>query len=157
MNGRIDWLDDPDAPEPTSLVPAVTALVINDDGKILLIRHTDNGLYAVPGGAMEPGESLPDAAIRETREETGIDIAITAIGGTFSYPGHVIEYTSNGEVRQELSILYVGHPTGGEPTTSSESTEVLWATPDQINQLPMHPRMRFRITHWLTHHTPHIG
>ena len=72
MNRKIDYHDDPAAPEPNSLVPAVSVVVGRDDGAILLIRRTDNENWALPGGAIELNESVRQAAIRETREETGI-------------------------------------------------------------------------------------
>jgi ADP-ribose pyrophosphatase YjhB (NUDIX family) len=47
---RIDYLDDPNAPAANSVVPSANVIVINDDGQILLIRRTDNGDHALPGG-----------------------------------------------------------------------------------------------------------
>jgi ADP-ribose pyrophosphatase YjhB (NUDIX family) len=59
-----------------SLVPSVNVVVTNDAGEILLIRRTDNDNWAVPGGAIDLGESVSHAAIRETREESGIECEI---------------------------------------------------------------------------------
>ena len=70
-----------------------------------MIRRTDNDNWAVPGGAIDLGESVAQAAVRETKEETGIDCEITGLVGIYSDPKHIILYTSNGEVRQEFSIL----------------------------------------------------
>jgi 8-oxo-dGTP pyrophosphatase MutT (NUDIX family) len=69
-----------------------------------MIRRTDNGNWAVPGGAIDLGESVARAAVRETLEESGIECAITGIVGIYSDPRHVILYTSNGEVRREFSM-----------------------------------------------------
>ena len=69
MGKRIDFYDDPDAPRATSLVPSANVVVTNADGDILLIRRSDNGNWALPGGAMDLGESLPDAAVRERHRE----------------------------------------------------------------------------------------
>ena len=66
MARRIDFYDDPDAPAATSIVPSVNVVVTNDAGEILLIRRTDNDNWAVPGGAVDLGESLTQAAVRET-------------------------------------------------------------------------------------------
>ena len=63
---RIDYYDSPEAPRANSLVPAVNVVVVNDAGAILLIRRTDNGNWAVPGGAVDLGESVAQAAVRET-------------------------------------------------------------------------------------------
>ena len=101
---RIDYLDDPAAPAATTIVPSANVVVTNDAGEILLIRRSDNENWALPGGAMDPGESLPDCGIRETREETGIRCEITGLVGVYTNPRHVILYTSNGEVRQECPL-----------------------------------------------------
>jgi 8-oxo-dGTP pyrophosphatase MutT (NUDIX family) len=77
VSRRIDFYDDPEAPAANSLVPSVNVIVVNDEGSILLIRRTDNGNWAVPGGAIDLGESVALAAVRETLEETGIECAVT--------------------------------------------------------------------------------
>ena len=69
--------------------------------------------WAVPGGAIDLGESMVQAAVRETREETGIECEITGLVGIYTDPKHVILYTSNGEVRQEFSILLTGTRSAG--------------------------------------------
>ena len=76
---RIDYYDSPEAPRANSLVPAVNVVVVNDAGEILLIRRTDNGNWALPGGAVDLGESVAQAAVRETLEESGIHCAIIGI------------------------------------------------------------------------------
>src|SRR5258708_24501976 len=124
MSRRIDFHNDPDAPSPNSLVPSVNVIVTNDAGDVLLILRNDNGNGALPGGAIDLGESLPQAAIRETAEETGITCEITGLTGIYSDPGHIILYTSNGEVRQEFSVVLIARATAGQPTPSSESSEV---------------------------------
>ena len=105
MARRIDYYDDPDAPTVNSMVASVNVVVTNAAGEVLLIRRSDNDNWAVPGGAIDLGESLVQAAVRETREETGIDCEVTGLSGIYTDPGHVILYTSNGEVRQEFSIV----------------------------------------------------
>jgi len=106
---RIDYYDDPDAPKASTLVPSVNVVVINGAGDILLIRRTDNGNWALPGGAIDLGESVAQAAARETLEETGIECEVTGIVGIYSDPKHVILYTSNGEVRHSPSSSPPGH------------------------------------------------
>ena len=117
---RVDYYDSPDAPKANSLVPSVN-VVAHDAGEILLIRRTDNGNWALPGGAIGLGESVAQAAVRETLEETGIECAITGID---SDPKHVIPHTSNGEARQEFSIALSARPLAGLPTPGSETSEV---------------------------------
>ncbi|GGT15866.1 NUDIX hydrolase [Nonomuraea spiralis] len=158
MAKRIDFYDDPDAPEPNSLVPSINVIVTNAAGDVLMIRRSDNNNWAVPGGAIDLGESIPAAAIRETYEETGITCEITGLVGTYSDPRHVILYTSNGEARQEFSIVLTGQAIEGEPTPSEESREVRWVPRNEITSLPMDRSMRMRIDHYLTGvGLPHIG
>src|SRR3954451_5588768 len=158
MGRRNDHLDDPNAPEANSLVPSVNVGVLNERGELLLIRRTDNENWAMPGGAMEIGETIAEAGVRETREETGVECAIERLVGVYTNPRHVMEYTSNGEVRQECSLVFAARPVGGEPTPSSESSEVHWVAPDEVDGLQMHASMRQRVAHVLAPRAePHIG
>ena len=105
MARRIDFYDDPSGPEANSLVPSVNVVVTNSAGEVLLIRRSDNDNWAVPGGAIDLGESLVQAAVRETREETGIDCEVTGIVGIYTDPRHVLLYTSNGEARDRYRYV----------------------------------------------------
>jgi ADP-ribose pyrophosphatase YjhB (NUDIX family) len=146
---RIDHYREPNAPTATSIVVAVSAFVLDDAEQLLMIRRTDNDLYAIPGGAQEIGETTSAAAVRETKEETGIDIEVTGLIGIYSDPEHIIEYTDDGEIRQEFSICFRARPVGGEPHTSHESKEVLWVDQPILPELTIHPAIRLRIQHGL--------
>lgn len=156
MARRIDHIDDPDAPEANSLVPSVNTIVTNQDGQVLLIRRTDSGNWSLPGGAIELGESLIQAATRETREETGIKCQITGISGIYSNPRHLVEYTSDGEVRQEFTIVLTGLAESGQPTPSDESSEVAWVDCAGVDSLQMTDAMRPRLAHALSGDPPHL-
>ncbi len=158
MGQRIDFLDDPQAPPANSLVPSVNVAVVDDEGRLLVIRRSDNDNWALPGGAMDCGETIVEAAVRETKEETGIDCEVTGLVGIYTNPRHVILYTSNGEVRQECSIVFAARAVGGEPTPSSESLDVRWVPPGELADFSMHPSMRMRVEHYLEERDhPHIG
>jgi 8-oxo-dGTP pyrophosphatase MutT (NUDIX family) len=150
MARRIDYYDDPAAPKRNSVVPAAVALVTNDAGEILMIRRTDNGNWALPGGAIEMTESVADAAVRETLEETGIQVEVTGLAGVYSDPGHVIHFTSNDEVRREFSIVLTARPVGGEPTPSDESSAVRWIAPTDLGSYKMGAAMRKRVDDYLS-------
>lgn len=155
---RIDYYDDAAAPEANSLVPSVNVAVTRDAGEILLIRRSDNGNWALPGGAVDLGESVAQAGVRETREESGIECEITGLVGIYSDPRHVIVYTSNGEARQEFSIVLTGCPVGGQPMPSAESVEVRWILPSEVSGLTMDRSMRVRVNDFLSRTaTPVIG
>ena len=158
MASRIDYYDDPSAPPANTLVPSVNVIVSDDAGRILMICRTDNGNWAVPGGTIDLGESLVGAAVRETAEESGITCEVTGIVGIYSDPKHLIHYTSNDEVRQEFSIVLTARPVAGEPTPSSETSEVHWVEPQAIDGLKMDRSMRLRIMDCLKNDgKPHLG
>jgi ADP-ribose pyrophosphatase YjhB (NUDIX family) len=97
---------------------------------------------------MDLGETITQAAVREVKEETGLDVEITGLVGIYTNPRHLIDYTSDGEVRQEFSIVLTAKPTGGEATTSDEASQVIWADPSEVGDMGMHPSMRQRIDHF---------
>ncbi|HYQ66726.1 NUDIX domain-containing protein [Actinophytocola sp.] len=145
---RTDHYRSPDAPAANSIVVAVTAFTQDETGRILMIRRTDNDLYAIPGGALELGDTLTQTVQREVMEETGIAVKVTGLIGVYSDPEHVIEFT-DGEVRQEFSICFRADPTGSDLRTSDESKEVLWVAPTDLEALNIHPTIRLRIRHGL--------
>jgi ADP-ribose pyrophosphatase YjhB (NUDIX family) len=149
MPGRIDYHDDPAAPKPNSMAPSVNVVIANGEGEILLIRRSDNDNWALPGGAIDLGESAREAAVRETKEETGIDCEITGLVGIYTDPKHIILYTSNGEARQEFSIVMTARPLSGEPTPSDESKEVRWVLPADAVGWTMDRAMYIRINDYL--------
>ena len=150
MARRVDYYHDPNAPMANSIVVAVTAFVQDVTGRLLMIRRTDNDLYAIPGGAQELGETISQTVIREVAEETGITVDVTGLIGVYSNPGHLIAF-ADGEVRQEFSLCFRAQPLDGEPHTSGESKEVLWVEPEKLHDLNIHPSIRLRIQHGFEH------
>lgn len=154
---RIDYVDDPSAPTANSVVPSVVAIVRDQSGRVLLIHKTDNNLWALPGGGHEVGETIVDTVVREVKEETGYDVEVEAITGTYTNPRHVMAY-DDGEVRQQFSIAFRARLIGGDAQTSSESSEVVWVRPEEIDALDMHPSMRMRIQDALEERSaPYLG
>jgi ADP-ribose pyrophosphatase YjhB (NUDIX family) len=132
---RIDYYDSPEAPKGNSLVPAVNVVVANDAGEILLIRRTDNDNWAVPGGAIDLGESVAQAgSARHSRNPA------SSARSPASW-----EYTSNGQARQEFSIILTARPLSGQPTPSSESSDVRWVPPSELPGYAMDRSTRIRI------------
>ncbi|MCO5992679.1 NUDIX hydrolase [Actinoallomurus rhizosphaericola] len=143
---KTDYYNDPKAPEANSIVVAVAVAVQDEQDRILLIKRSDNALWALPGGAQDIGETVTQAAAREVHEETGLDVEVINLSGIYSDPNHVIAY-DDGEVRQEFSLCFRARPTGGTPRTSSESSEVRWFELSELDELDIHPTMRLRISH----------
>ena len=145
---RQDYYQDPHAPAANSLVPGGSALVSDEKQRVLLQRRRDSGNWSLPGGAMNIGETLEQCVTRETKEETGLDIEITGLLGIYTDPAHVIEY-SDGEVRQEFNVTYLGRVTGGRIAVSDESTAVEFVHPAEFDDLPIHSTVRLRLRHYL--------
>ncbi|WP_172388065.1 NUDIX domain-containing protein [Streptomyces sp. MNP-20] len=157
MSRRTEYYDDPDAPEPNSLVVAASAVVTDGRGHILLQRRRDNDLWALPGGGMEMTDSLPGTAVREVKEETGLDVEVVGLVGTYTDPRHVIAY-SDGEVRRQFNVCFRARLVAGELALSDESTELRWVDPSELDELPMHHTQRLRLEHALEERsTPYLG
>jgi ADP-ribose pyrophosphatase YjhB (NUDIX family) len=127
-------------------------------GELLLIRRSDNDNWAMPGGAVDLGESLAQAAVRETREESGVECEVTGLSGIYTDPGHVILYTSDGEVRQEFSVVLTARATGGQLATSDETSQVRWVPLGEVTAYQMDRSMRLRVGHVLERRVrPYVG
>lgn len=141
---RRDFYDDPNAPQVNSVVPAVTAFVVNSAGAVLMERRSDNGLWGLPGGVHEPGESIAGTVVREVLEETGIKVDVVGLVGIYTDPGHVIAF-DDGEVRQEFSLCFRARPVSGGLVASAESIRVDWIPIAELGQTDMSPSTRRRI------------
>ena len=154
---RTEYYDDPKAPKPNSLVVAASAVVTDEQGRILLQRRRDNDLWALPGGGMDLTDSLPGTAVREVKEETGLDVEITGLVGTYTDPKHIIAY-SDGEVRRQFNVCFTARITGGQIELSDESTDLRFVSPIDLDELPMHDTQRLRLRHYLEHNDrPYLG
>ncbi|MGA4857599.1 NUDIX domain-containing protein [Streptomyces koyangensis] len=154
---RTEYYDDPHAPEPNSLVVAASAVVTDDQGRILLQRRADSGLWALPGGGMELSDTLPGTAVREVKEETGLDVEITGLVGTYTDPRHVIAY-ADGEVRRQFNVCFRARLVGGTLAVSDESLTLRWVDPADLGSLDMHPTQRLRLSHFLEGRgAPYLG
>lgn len=153
--GRIEYLNDPAAPKPNSLVPACGVLAVDDQGRVLLQRRRDTGQWAIPMGKQELGETPSQCAVRETQEETGILTEPTGILGVYSDPGHIVAYT-DGEVRQEWELILLGRPVSGNPAVNDEASDVGWFAPADLRSLEIHPTQRRQLRDWLDGTHPHL-
>lgn len=160
--GRTDFFHDERAPKPNSLVPAAGVLAVDDEGRLLLQRRRDTGQWAIPMGRMELGETPSQCAIRETLEETGVQVEITGMLGIYSDPGYIVAYddhtdpTRFGEVRQEFEITLIGQPVAGAPTENDEADAVRWFEPGELGGLDIHPRMQQQLGDYLAGIRAHV-
>jgi 8-oxo-dGTP pyrophosphatase MutT (NUDIX family) len=157
---RVDYWQDPEAPKPTSRKPSASVLVRDQAGRVLLLQRPDNGLWTIPTGAVKRGETVPEATVRECREETGLQVEITGLVGVFSTPDHVIAYYKGDrlrEARQPVNICLHARPVGGEVHRTAEAAEVAWVAPDALERYEIHPAIRLRIQHGLSSTEPYLG
>jgi 8-oxo-dGTP pyrophosphatase MutT (NUDIX family) len=121
------------------------AAVRDEAGRLLLTRRVDNGLWVLPGGKLELGETIAEAVVREVGEEAGVEVEVTGLAGIYTHPGHVIAY-DDGPVLQEFSVcLHARRVAGVARADGSETSEVRWFEPGELADLDLHPVMRKRI------------
>jgi 8-oxo-dGTP pyrophosphatase MutT (NUDIX family) len=127
--------------------PGVSAIILGPAG-VLLQQRDDNHLWGLPGGAVDPGESLTAALLREVREETGLDVEPLRLVGVYSAPEHhqIVTYP-DGSVIHYVSAAFECRVIGGALTCCAESLALEWFDPERLpaDLLPM-SRIRIRDT-----------
>lgn len=141
---RIDYYYNDDAPFANSIKPASAVAILNSNKEMLMLHRKDNKKWTMPGGTMEFGESLTDCALREVKEESGLDVTIKDIIGTYTDPNIRVAY-SDGEVRQEFTIVYYGEASNYDVSIDDESSQFKWVALDKILDLPLAESQRRRI------------
>jgi 8-oxo-dGTP diphosphatase len=115
------------------VIPCVGAVIKDGDGRLLLIKRghePGKGLWSVPGGRIEPGETDQAAVIRETREETGLIVVPGPLIGSVRRPA--------GPPGAELDIRdYAAAIVGGELAAGDDADDAMWAGPDELDALPL--------------------
>jgi 8-oxo-dGTP pyrophosphatase MutT (NUDIX family) len=119
------------------LMPGCAAVIFDAaHEKILLTRRQDNGLWCLPGGRMEPGETAAEAVEREVFEETGLRVRALRLIGIYTSPDFVVAY-ADGNRHQLVAMSFEAKITGGEMGLSDETTEVGFFAPEQIKAMPI--------------------
>ncbi|MBI4320534.1 MAG: NUDIX domain-containing protein [Chloroflexi bacterium] len=113
------------------MTPRVGAngIIFDGEGKVLLTRREDNGLWCLPGGHMDLGEMIQQTVVREVEEETGLKVKVERLAGVYSmpYPGYVYEDPRS----QIVVVTFVCIPTGGTLGLSPETTDVGYFRPGE--------------------------
>lgn len=119
----------------TLWLPSVSAVVVDDDGRLLLGQRADTGGWSVISGFAEPGEQPAAAVVREVLEETGVHVVPERITSVRAHP---MDYP-NGDRCQYLNIGFRCRPVGGTARVNDdESLQVAWFTPAEVPQLDEH-------------------
>ena len=119
---------------------AASAAVFRD-GKVLLASRTKppaDKVFSLPGGIVELGETLHEAALRELMEEVGVEAEIVGLAG----PVDIIEREADGRIVRPFVVnAFACRWVAGEPRTGPEAGEVLWMDPDRVDDLPTSPHL----------------
>jgi 8-oxo-dGTP diphosphatase len=131
-------------PAELPVVPCVGAVVLDGAGRLLLIQrgHAPSaGLWSVPGGRVEPGETLEAAVVREVREETGLAVRAGAVAGRLSVRGDGVVY----DVTDFVCTLL---DPAAEPVAGDDAADALFADTATWERLPCTPRLLETLRQW---------
>ncbi len=121
---------------PISPLVGVGAVIIEQD-RVLLIKRGKpplEGQWSIPGGMLEIGEEVREAAAREAREETGLEVAADELLGVFDR----VLRDAGGRVQYHYVLIdFLCHPMGGELRTGGDASEVRWFTAEEVAELPL--------------------
>lgn len=123
--------------------PGVAVIIMDDKNRVLLQKRSDVNLWGIPSGNVELGETIADAAIREVKEESNLDISILKLVGVYSEPSSQVFKYPNGRTIHFITTCFLAKVIGGElRCNSSESLDVGFFP---ITELPtgllhMHPK-----------------
>lgn len=111
--------------ENTQIRLGVGVFLLDSKRRVLLEKRSDCGLWGLPGGAIEPGESVHEAAGREVQEETGFEIKVTRLIGVYSEPAdRIVTFLDNGDVVHRIDIIVEAEIVSGQLALSHESEEL---------------------------------
>ncbi|HEX4818111.1 MAG TPA: NUDIX domain-containing protein [Nonomuraea sp.] len=117
------------------MLPSVSGFVFDGAGRLLVARHGDVGLWAAPGGGVDPDERPQDAVTRELREELGIEIEVRGLIGAYGGPEFRTLYP-NGHQVAYLVVAYGCAIVSGEPVPDGdEITGYRWVTEAELAEL----------------------
>lgn len=119
------------------LMPAVSVVPVDRDGRVLMVRQAHDGLWGTIGGSVELDEAPQDAAIREASEEAGVTVALVGVRAVLGGPRFRLRYPNGDEVAY-VSIVFEARVVDGAPRPDGdETTAVAWFSAAELGTLPM--------------------
>lgn len=121
---------------------SVAGIVVDGNGRVLVIRRRDNGHWEPPGGVLEVGESFEEGVRREVQEETGLPIVVEQLTGVYK-----------NMTRAVVALVFRCRPLADRPQETAEAAAVRWVEPSDITNL-MDPAYAVRVTDALSNAPP---
>ena len=127
----------------TRVIPCVGAIISDHAGRLLLIKRGHDpgkGLWSIPGGRVEDGESDADALVREVREETGLIVTAGPLIGSVRRPGGTAPAGADAGAGITIELLirdYAATVTGGRLEAGDDADDAVWAGPAELAALPL--------------------
>ena len=121
---------------------ATSAVIFDESERVLLTQRRDTGLWCLPGGIVEPGETVSEAVTRETREETGLVVTPVHLVGVYSDPDLLVGYP-DGTQHHPVVLCFRCTIQAGTPALSPETTDIGFFEPDALP--PIVPAHRQRL------------
>lgn len=118
---------------PKKYALGATCAAFDETGRVLITRRRSPKRWELPGGLVDPGETLPDAATRETYEETGVHVKIQGLVGVYQHPSRGI-----------LAGIFIALAESGEPRPTKESSAAEWVEVEEA-LARLHPLYRPRL------------
>lgn len=130
------------------VLPSACGVVYDEEGRILLVRHVNGGIWSVPGGCIDPEEAPADAVAREVWEETGLEVEPVRVLGVFGGPECVIEY-ANGDRTSYVVTAFECELRGGRLDAHSDETDgAAFVGPSELAS--------YRTSAWVARYLPQL-
>ena len=121
-----------------------SAILFDENQRVLLTRRTDNGQWCLPGGAMDSGESAAEACIREVWEETSLHVRVKRLVGVYSDPNQLVIYPDGNKVFV-VALSFEAEIIGGELGLSNETTDARFFSVTEMDALTMLGNHKLRV------------
>jgi 8-oxo-dGTP pyrophosphatase MutT (NUDIX family) len=114
------------------VLPAVSVLPVDEHGRVLLARHADGDHWGLVGGAVEPGESPAETAVREAREEIGVEVRLRRLVDVFGGPDFEVTYGNGDQVAYVIAVFEAEIAAGTLTPDGDEIVEAAWFDPASL-------------------------